>query len=161
MTTVRMSAISFTNPYMFSIITFTSPMPIITYFESLLQPFDTFTWISIIIMLSTIIILLLLLNKASNIKYDLFWYIFVIVLRSNITKYKPTHINSLIILCWMLVSFILTTCYSMSIYSFISVPIEHRIESIDELIRGQISGKIQLVVERNSVYQYILVIIIK
>src|SRR6185437_11379224 len=100
MTSTRYDAIKYSYPYIYSVVTFTSPMPIIKHFNNLLQPFDQYIWISIVITI-TILMLLFALNqnaRNSNIKFNIFWDIFVICLRQNrvLHRYKNFNIKFII-----------------------------------------------------------------
>ena len=54
-------------------------------------------------------------------------------------------------------SVILGACYSGSIYALIRVPIEHRIETLDQLIENEMNGNIKIVVDNGSTLQYVIV----
>ena len=153
MTAERYQVINYTKPYKFSANTFTSPMPITTHFDNLLQPFDSYIWISIII---TILLMYSILYWTKKTKMNLLWNLLSICLRQNLSKHFEACLN---IFSFLLMSVILTQCYSGAIYSLITAPIEHRIETIDELIGSQNANEIQIITKTYSVNKYAMVCI--
>ena len=156
MTSERYQAINYTKPYKYSANTFTSPMPITTHFDNLLQPFDSYIWILIIITLLILGLIICNTNYKTARTFNLCWYILSILLRQNGTT-RLTQINKLLMCTWMLMVMILGACYLGSIYALIRVPIEHRIETLDQLIANEMNGNIKIVVENGSIEQYVIV----
>ena len=156
MTNDRQNVIDHSYPYNFVYITFMSPMPTITYFDNLLQPFDTYIWISIIITLLMIGLIIFNTKSKTTKTFNLCWYVMSIFLRQNGTT-RITQINKLLLYTWMLLVTILGACYSGCIYSLIRVPIEHKIETLDQLISHEMNGNIKIVVKNGSTKQYMIV----
>jgi len=157
MTTIRKTAIDFTYPYHLCDMSFTSPLPTFKNFSHLLQPFDRFIWISILLIMTLFMTIFMVYNKKSTFKYLLCWQVFVIYMRQSICKLINTYPNNIILFTWILMSVILNIYYSGYIYSFITFPYENKIESISELIRNENEGHINMIVEKNSAFQYYLV----
>ena len=130
MTNDRQNVIDYSYPYNFVSITFMSPMPTISYFDNLLQPFDSYIWILIIITLLILGLIICITNNKTTRTFNLCWYILSILLRQNGTT-RVIQINKLLMCTWIIMSVILGACYSGSIYALIRVPIEHRIEALD------------------------------
>ena len=156
MTTDRQNVIDYTYPCYSEYITFTSPMPTITHFDNLLQPFDSYIWILIIITLLILGLIIFNTNNKTARTFNLCWYILSILLRQNGTT-RVTQINKLLMCTWIIMSVILGACYSGSIYALIRVPIEHRIETLDQLFANEINGNIKIFVIHKSLQKYILV----
>ena len=156
MTNDRQNVIDYIDPCYSEYFTFTSPMPTITHFDNLLQPFDSYIWILIIITLLILGLIICNTNNKMARTFNLCWYILSILLRQNGTT-RLTQINKLLMCTWMLMVMILGACYSGCIYSLIRVPIEHKIETLDQLIAHEMNGNIKIVVENGSIYQYVIV----
>jgi len=156
-TTSRLNYINYTYPYELGVITFSSPMPMIIHFNNLLQPFDTYIWALIIFTMLIFIALLFITNINIKIKYVLYWDIIVIFLLQKMSKHSMAYPNSVILFTWILMSMIFLKSYCGCIYSIITLPNEHRIETLSDLLESQKSGQIQVVVENDSVFQYVLV----
>ena len=159
LTSARHQAIDCTYPHDFDYISFTSPAPTITQFNDLLQPFDTYIWLSIVTTIAVLMLLSIAYNyiNKSHMKYTLCWTVVEIYLGKSISKRITKYRVSFLWLTWMLMSTILAMSYSGTIYSLIAVPVEHRIETIDQLIRSHSSGQLKILVENGLIFQHILV----
>src|ERR1700733_1938963 len=103
MTNDRQNVIDYSYPYKFVYITFTSPMPITTHFDNLLQPFDSYIWILIIITLLILGLIICNTNYKKARTFNLCWYILSILLRQNGTT-RVTQRNKLLMCTWILMS---------------------------------------------------------
>jgi len=84
----------------------------------------------------------------------LIWTILAIYLKQGI---KVANYTKLLLFMWILMTIVLDACYLGEIYSLIRVPIEYRIETLDELIKNQNNGNIKIVVHNGTVQQHILI----
>ena len=157
MTYNRSRVIDYSYPYELGSLIFSSPTPTITHFHDLLQPFDTCIWISIIITITLIILILSLINNNRNKIVNLCWDVLVVYLRQNGCKSLMNAKNKPFIFTWLLMTIILDACYLGCIYSLMSIPIEYKIETLNELVKNQMSGNIKIIVGNGSVHHHVLV----
>ena len=158
MTSERYNVLDLSYPHEFVDISFTSPSPTITQFNDLLQPFDTYIWLSIVTTIATLMAINVIYNKVfATYKCNYYWTLFVICLKQTQCLPVPRYPVNMLLTIWMLMSTVLLISYSGTIYSLMTVPIEHRIETIDQLIDSQRTGELTIVVQKNSLSAYLLV----
>ena len=146
MTPTRNDVVDISFPFDISQLTFTSPMPVKHYFNTLLQPFDKYIWMSCIAVITLIMCLIYFYNQTTYMKYNLLWDTLAIIFRQNISNATRVYPNNLILLAWLLSAIILYVCYSGSIFSLITVPIEYRIKTICQLLGSHNFDELQEVV---------------
>jgi hypothetical protein len=149
MTWERERDVDFTYPYYRDSATFTSPLPRFDHFNNVLQVFDKCTWFLIVISISLLLIFLLCISKVYYKKYEskLWFALLSAILNQGINPtliIKP-HLK-VILRSWLFTCFFLNLIYSNCIFSLITIPNEHRIESIAEFMEAQANNEIHVII---------------
>ena len=137
-TYARNQIIDFLYPHMINTYSFTSPLPQIKPFVNLFEPFDTYTWISLLSTLFIVLFCKFLSKQLTLIKWP--------DMGTLLTRYI-WGIN-------LLLNVIIRPCYSGCIYSLITLPHEYRIETLDELIWAQNCRQVQILIRPGIIWRH-------
>ena len=155
----RDEVISFSYPYLISPVTFLAPLPLPKHFDNLFEPFDTYIWLSILASLLCLTIIFIIMHKSkSNYMSGLIWSLYLVIFGQTIPdKYlKPNRVK-LIFSLWLLACFVLSKCYSSSVYELILVNHENKLKTIDDLIKASNANNIKMYARYSTMYSQLLV----
>lgn len=149
MTDNRFEAVDYIYPYNIDSLTFSSPLPTLSGYSNLLEPFDNSIWICILSSILTII----------SVKYIIFGRLdgssVRVLVRQPMKAEKCRGVqNRLLLFNWLIMAVILTSSYAGCIYSMISVPKKWQIDSSDKLIESLQNGLIEPVMYAQSASYY-------
>ena len=148
MTFERAQEVSFSYPYIIDLVTFTTPLPKAQLnYMNLIQPFDAWIWISIVLMIALMFGLSLSLIRN---KTNILWITISIVMRQQFHMIPNIR---LMVSGWLLASVVLTSSYAGVIYYITATPLEvGRIDSIHELNSAQKLNKIKIIGIKNGLH---------
>ena len=137
----RAQQMSYSQPYIIDLVTFTSPNPKTqSNAMDLIQPFDVWIWISIVLRIVLMFGLnLFLITNKTNIR----WIILSILMKQPFLLVPNIK---LLVSGWLLAGVVFTTSYAGVIYYITATPLEMgRIDTINELNWAQKEGKITII----------------
>ena len=143
-------------PHIINPITFTAPTPIVKKFTNLLDAFDTYIWVYLMISILSLMVSVYLMSKIHVQKIDNKWPVLYKILEKPDHSYNKLNLhNKIIMYTWTFMCLVLMSAFSGCMHSLMSVKFVNKVETLTALVSAMHRGHVQILGFKMRPYTYL------